>query len=136
MEGRRRSQWKTGGSKWSPGGSIYQRLQIPMTFNMSLIRIRIIAKSWIRIRIKRILNLTVGWVAPLLYDGEQSSCPPPLLAPGAPSLLIHATERVTLSWKQCCGSMTFWGGSGSAEHNFFCLLLFEATFTSFFKEKK
>ncbi len=66
--------------------------------------------------------------------------------------------------KQCCGSMTFWCGSGSAEsclwlmnpdpdplsgscyfidlqdaskklifqHNFFCLLLFEGTFTSFF----
>ncbi len=68
---------------------------------------------------------------------------------------------------QCCGSMTFWGGSGSGssdpclwlmdpdsdpaifvidlqdvskklifEHNFFCLLLFEATLTSFFKDKK
>ncbi len=76
--------------------------------------------------------------------------------------------------KQCCGSMTFWGGSGSGSadpclwlmdpdtdpdpgsisccffrhwpsrcqqktyflHNFFCLFLFEATFTKFFKDKK
>jgi hypothetical protein len=71
--------------------------QIPITLNWSQIRIRIEVKSWIRIRIKRILNLTVGWVAPLLYDGEQPSCPPSLLAPGAPPLLIHAAERVTFS---------------------------------------
>jgi hypothetical protein len=56
---------------------------------------------------------------------------------------------------QCCGSMTFWGGSGSGFadpaifvndlqdaskklifYNFFCLLLFEGTFISFFKDKK
>jgi len=65
---------------------------------------------------------------------------------------------------QCCGSMTFWGGSGSGfadpclwlmdqdpaiffidlhdaskklifQHNFFCFLLFEGTFTSFFEAK-
>ncbi len=70
----------------------------------------------------------------------------------------------------CCGSMTFWGGSGSGSGSadsclwvmdpdpgsgscyfrhwprcqqktnfltqFFCLFLFEATFTSFFKDKK
>ncbi len=68
--------------------------------------------------------------------------------------------------KQCCGSMTFWCGSGSGsadpslwlmdpdpdpaifvvnlqdanknkwKKKFFCLLLFEDTFTSFFKNKK
>ncbi len=64
---------------------------------------------------------------------------------------------------QCCGSMTFWCGSGSADpclwlrdpypaifvidlqdgnkkliffSKFFCLLLFESTFTSFFRDKK
>ncbi len=68
---------------------------------------------------------------------------------------------------QCCGSMTFWGGSGSGsadpclwlmdpdpdpaifdidlqyaskklifQQNFFCLILFEGTFTSYFKDKK
>ncbi len=73
------------------------------------------------------------------------------------------------SFIQCCGSMTFWGGSGSGSadpclwlmdldpdpdpaifvidlqdaskklifyHSFFCFLLFEGTFTSFFKDKK
>ncbi len=75
------------------------------------------------------------------------------------------------SFYQCCGSMTFWGGSGSGpsnpclwlmdsdpdpdpdpavfvidfedaskklffKYNFFCLLLFEAKFTLFFKDKK
>ncbi len=56
-------------------------------------------------------------------------------------------------WKsrnQCCGSMTFWCGSvplfnrsgtwillfASVTFKFFCLLLFEATFTSFLKDKK
>jgi hypothetical protein len=53
---------------------------------------------------------------------------------------------------QRCGSMTFWGGSGSADPclfidlqyaskknnfltHFFFFLLFEATFTSFYKDK-
>jgi hypothetical protein len=72
-------------------------------------------------------------------------------------------------YNQCCGSKTFWYGSGSVSSdpclclmdpdsdpdpaifvidlqyanrkliiflNFFCLLLFEGTFTSFFKDKK
>jgi hypothetical protein len=67
---------------------------------------------------------------------------------------------------QCCGSTTFWGGSGSGSadpclwlmdpdpdpyifvdlqdaskkpifwHSFFCLIFVEGTFTSFFKDKK
>jgi hypothetical protein len=48
------------------------------------------------------------------------------------------------SCQQCCGSMTFWCGSGSGLtfklpkqiiKTFFCLLLFEGTFTSFSKIK-
>ncbi len=37
-------------------------------------------------------------------------------------------------WKQCSSSVTFWYGSGFSE--FFCLLLFDYTLTSFFKGKK
>jgi hypothetical protein len=46
---------------------------------------------------------------------------------------------------QCCGSMTFWCGSGCGSEScqqktnlkkkFSCILLFEGTFTSFFKDK-
>jgi hypothetical protein len=39
----------TGGPKWSPGGSLDQWSQIPITFIR--VRIRIKVKSWIRIRI-------------------------------------------------------------------------------------
>ncbi len=65
----------------------------------------------------------------------------------------------TYCFLQCCGSVTFWYGSGSANpylwladsdpdpaifvsdlqdvfSTYFCLLLFEATYTSFFKDKK
>ncbi len=80
---------------------------------------------------------------------------------------IMIAQEVFENCYQCCGSMPFWGGSGSGssdpclwlmdpdpdpamfvidlqdvikklifEHNFFCLLLFIATFTSFFKDKK
>ncbi len=62
--------------------------------------------------------------------------------------------RELLCCHQCCGSVTFWYGSGSAypylwrtdpaifvsdiqdAFKFLCLLLFEGTFTSFFKDKK
>ncbi len=93
----------------------------------------------------------------------------------SPHLLMYAScllfESRALQWVhcqyQCCGSMAFWGGSGSESadpcrwlmdpdpdpaifvidlqdaskklifwHNFFCLLLSEGTFTSFFKDKK
>jgi hypothetical protein len=43
MEGR-------GRSKWSPGESINQWSQIPITFKKSWIQVRIEVKSWIRIR--------------------------------------------------------------------------------------
>ncbi len=76
-------------------------------------------------------------------------------------------RAVLFRFKQCCGSMTFWCGSGSADlclwqmdpdadpdpaifiidlqdankkliflKHFFCILLLEGTFTSFFKDKK
>jgi hypothetical protein len=77
--------------------------------------------------------------------------------------LVHQTH---LTREQCCRPMKFWYGSGSADLykdpdseqdlgadpdilvsdlqdvnkklvlNFLCLLLFEGTFTSFFKDKK
>jgi hypothetical protein len=37
--------------KWSPGGSIDQSSQIPITLKRSRIRIRIKVESWIRIKI-------------------------------------------------------------------------------------
>ncbi len=68
------------------------------------------------------------------------------------------TPGLRRNYNQCCGSMTFWCGSGSADpclwlmdpdptifvvelqdvskKLIFCLLLFEGTFTSFFKDKK
>ncbi len=47
------------------------------------------------------------------------------------------TLRCSCPLLQCSGSMTFWCGSGSSVNfKFFCLLLFEGTFTSFFKDKK
>jgi hypothetical protein len=57
-----------------------------------------------------------------------------------------------ISIYQCCGSMIFWYGSGSRDpclrillfssqqktnfSSFFCVLLLEGTFTSFFKDKQ
>ncbi len=56
-EGRGRSQWRPGGSKWSLRGSIDHWLQIPITLKRSWIRIRIkvncrIRKSWSRSTLK------------------------------------------------------------------------------------
>jgi hypothetical protein len=48
IAGRGRSQWRLGGSKWSPGGSVEQWSQIRITFR---IRIRIKVKRLIRIRL-------------------------------------------------------------------------------------
>ncbi len=90
--------------------------------------------------------------------------------PARPSAVPPSPPGSGSPWgRQCCGSMTFWGGSGSGSadpclwlmdpdpgsgscyfrhwpsrcqqkthflNNFFCLLLFEAKFTSFFKDKK
>ncbi len=76
-------------------------------------------------------------------------------------MTLYFSENVSLSL-QCCGSMPFWCGSGSAdpclwlmdrdpaifitdlqdankkliEKKFFCILLFECTCTLFFKDKK
>ena len=55
LEGRGRSQWRPGGSKWSPAGfSIEQWAQIPIVWMRSRIQIliRCDLKSWIRIRIR------------------------------------------------------------------------------------
>ncbi len=84
-------------------------------------------------------------------------------------ILSSCSDHVDSQWDpgsfpqhQCCGSMTFWCGSGSEDpclwlmdpdpaifiidlqdakknllkNKFFCLLFFESTFTSFFKDKK
>ncbi len=82
-------------------------------------------------------------------------------------LQIHTSWKDLTYYDQCCGSMTFWRGSGSGSagpclwlmdpdqdaaifviglhdaykklifwHNFFCLLLFNGTFISFFKDKQ
>ncbi len=80
------------------------------------------------------------------------------------SELFHITDGICISLLQCCGSMTFWSGSGSGSADpclwlmdpdpaffvidlqdaskklifntiFFCLLLFKGKFTSFFKIK-
>jgi hypothetical protein len=71
----------------------------------------------------------------------------------------RGVSESTDSTNQCCGSMKFWYGSGSGSavqylglmdpdpaifasdlqdvnKIFFCFLLFEGTFTSFFKDKK
>jgi hypothetical protein len=49
LEGRERLQWRRGGQKWSPGGSIGPWSQIRITLMRSRIRIRvrIKVKSWI-----------------------------------------------------------------------------------------
>ncbi len=63
-----------------------------------------------------------------------------------PNSWLFLVSFLSLS-PQCCGSMTFCYGSGSESDMYlwlrfwdptqvFCLLLFEATFTSFFKGKK
>jgi hypothetical protein len=78
---------------------------------------------------------------------------------------LFLKNRFTKYWGHCCGSMTFWCGSGSADpclwlmdpdwdpsmfiidlqdgkkkinflKKYSCILLFEGTFTSFFKDKK
>jgi hypothetical protein len=43
------------------------------------------------------------------------------------------TDTMLWTFKQCCGSVTYWYGSGS---KYFCVLLYEGTFTSFFRDKK
>ncbi len=70
--------------------------------------------------------------------------------------LVHTLILALRHGNQCCGSMTFWYGSESRfgsgssiivsdlktptknqfNKMFFCLLFFEGTFTSFFKDKK
>jgi len=54
-------------------------------------------------------------------------------------------SQTWITWKQCCGSVTFWYGSGSADpyhwltdpdSKFFCLILFEDTLTSVFSGTK
>ncbi len=59
LQSRGRSQWRRGGSIWSPGVSVDQWSQIRIILMRSRIRIRIKGKSWIRNRIKvmRIRNL-------------------------------------------------------------------------------
>ncbi len=67
------------------------------------------------------------------------SAPPSFLAPGTSRCIILFTLILWNRYRsgpsggrQCCGSMTFWRGSGK----FFRLFLFEGTFTSFFFDKK
>ncbi len=62
------------------------------------------------------------------------------------SWIILIALWVVTRFTQCCGSVTFWYGSGSAQwltrwqkkifFVIFCLLLFEGTFTSVFIDKK
>jgi hypothetical protein len=76
VEGHERAQWRPGGSKWSPGGSIDCWSQIPITLKSSWIRIRIKRKSWIRIRIQvksliRISHSSYAYPQPCFFEGLQ-----------------------------------------------------------------